>query len=121
MPASKKALNNHRLALNREAGIGDAEGRLPARVKPEAVNVNCTVCMLSLKMTKTNTEARNHWEARHPTTTFAACFPGQFDPTVAVVAEAAPAAGGGGTAKKAKAPADLSFLDDSLKAGKGKK
>jgi hypothetical protein len=33
-------------------------------------------------MTKKNVEAKSHFESKHPTSTFAICFPGQVDPTV---------------------------------------
>lgn len=83
-------------------------------------------------MSKSNTDARLHQESKHPTTTFAACFPGQFDPTVAVAptavtaapvtTAAAPVAAAPAPKKKA---ADLSFLDAALDSnpvkGKGKK
>lgn len=121
MPASGKMLKSRQQAANRAAGIGDEQGRLPSRVKAAAVMANCTQCMTEIKMTKTNTEAKTHWEARHPACTFATCFPGQFDPTVAPV----PVVGGGGesktggtTTKKAAKTNDLSFLDDALKPSK---
>lgn len=86
--------------------------------------VNCSQCMLALKMTKTNTEAKNHAESKHPLVTFAVCFPGQFDPTV-VVAAPQPSVTPVSVApvKKAVPKADdLSFLDAALTTGKkGKK
>lgn len=33
MPASKKGLKKQEQKKNREAGVGDAQGRLPSRVK----------------------------------------------------------------------------------------
>jgi len=76
-------------------------------------------------MSKTNTDAKIHCQSRHPTATFAQCFPGQFDPTVAVtvaptdtaaVAVAAPV-----VVKPKPKTDDLSFLDSSLSVGsKGK-
>jgi hypothetical protein len=82
MPASNKMLKSRQHAANRAAGIGDEDGKLPARIKPANVNCRCTKCMQEIRMTKTNTEAKAHVESKHPTVSFAECFPGQFDPTV---------------------------------------
>jgi hypothetical protein len=97
---------------------GDENGRMPSRVKAEAVVVNCTQCMGPIRMSKSNADARLHWESKHPSCTFATCFPGQFDPTVP---GASPAPSGAtNTApvvQKAKPKAntgDLSFLDAAL-------
>ena len=76
-------------------------------------------------MTKKNVEAKSHFESKHPTSTFATCFPGQVDPTVpGFVAEGE---GGAAKASSASAPSrpttagapkkksdDLSFLDAAL-------
>ncbi len=76
--------------------------------------------MMPIRMSKSNTDARLHCESKHPTTTFASCFPGQFDPTAPVTAAvAAPAqttaVAAAVTAPKPKAKAsDLSFLDAAL-------
>lgn len=128
MPASSKMLKNKAQKANREAGIGDAQGRLPSRVKAPEVNASCTKCLLSIRMSKTNTEAKMHVEAKHAGLSFAECFPGQFDPTVS--AAPAPAVGSSTTATattvskpaatdasaaKKKKKQDLSFLDASLK------
>jgi len=80
------------------------------------VIVNCTQCMLPIRMTKTNTEAKQHAESKHSTFPFATCFPGQFDPTVVVAATAPSAAvAAAPVAKKAvKKADDLSFLDAAL-------
>lgn len=91
-------------------------------------------------MTKKNIEARSHYESRHPASTYAECFPGQFDPTITPVVSAESTSGGvsgggaGGAAShaaaapaptvpKKKAAQDLSFLDAALdtKAGGGKR
>lgn len=83
---------------------------------------------MPIRMSKSNTDARLHCESKHPTATFASCFPGQFDPTVAVaptasVATAAPVAAV--QPKVVKKSADLSFLDAALDSnpvkGKAKK
>lgn len=105
-------------------------GRLPNRVKVEATIANCTQCQQPIRMSKTNTDARLHVENKHPTTSFATCFPGQFDPTTAVAsapaAAAAPVAAPVAVAPKpVKKAADLSFLDAALDSnptkGKAKK
>jgi len=106
-------------SANRAAGIGDEQGRLPARVKATEVKTKCTICSTEIRVTKTNTEARTHYESRHPSFTFAVCFPDTMDPTVpAVVADtsatqAAPAAAPAAAAPKKKKE-DLSFLDAAL-------
>ena len=76
MPASKKTLANNQKAKNIAAGIGDADGRLPARVKAAEVVANCTICSTSIRMTKKNVEAKSHSDSKHPTSTFEICFPG---------------------------------------------
>ena len=135
MPASGKMLKSRQQAANREAGIGDAQGRLPARIKPTEVMVKCTQCGQEIRATKTNTEAKQHFESRHPTVTFATCFVGAFDPTVVVAAAAATATAGpdavakdlselkidAAPEKPKKKAADLSFLDASLDPKAGKK
>lgn len=131
MPASGKMLKSRQQAENRAKGIGDEQGRLPSRVKPAEVMIKCTVCGQEIRATKTNTEAKTHWDSKHPTTTFAACFVGAFDPTVAAAAPAAssnpiPEMSGLKVAapapeKKKKPKEDLSFLDAALAPTKGKK
>ena len=111
---------------------GDEHGRMPNRVKAEAVMAHCTQCMMPIRMSKSNTDARLHCDSKHPTATFASCFPGQFDPTAAVAvvapvvtATAAAAAPAVVVAPKVKKAADLSFLDAALDSnpvkGKAKK
>ena len=93
MPASHKMLKSRQQAANRAAGIGDEQGRLPSKVKTAEVMARCTICSQEIRMTKKNIEAVSHFSSRHPASTFAACFPGQFDPTAVAVAAPAPAAG----------------------------
>ena len=102
---------------------GDAQGRLPSKVVVEAVIANCSICMASVRMSKTNTDAKIHCESRHPTATFAHCFPGQFDPTVAVAPAAATVAVAAAPVVVKPKPKtdDLSFLDSALVKGKAKK
>ena len=149
MPESGKMRKNREHAANRAAGLGkcyrvtvfpntlsshviinystgDASGRLPSRVKAETVVINCAQCMMPIRMSKSNADARLHVESKHPTATFASCFPGQFDPTVAVAA--APVIQATTTATIAPKPKpkaksdDLSFLDAALSSNpvKGK-
>lgn len=89
----------------------------------------CTFCSLEIRTTKKNIELRQHWESRHPTSTFALCFPDAFDPTVAapvsdvIDASASAAVAAPVAAPKKKKTEDLSFLDAALdsKAYSGKK
>ncbi len=122
MPASHKMLKNKQHAANRAAGIGDEQGRMAARVKPAEVLGRCTICSQEIRMTKKNIEAKAHFDSRHPTSTFAACFPGHSDPTVEapVAAAAASGGGGGGSVPKKKVVEDLSFLDAALDKPKKK-
>lgn len=81
-------------------------------------------------MTKKNVEAKSHFESKHPTSTFATCFPGQVDPTVpgfmadesasksSSGSSSAPKGEGGTTKKKTE---DLSFLDSALESKQYKK
>jgi hypothetical protein len=88
MPASHKMIKARQQAANRAAGVGVEQGRIPMRVKTTEVNAACTLCQQAIRMTKKNIEAVAHWEAKHPTVTFATCFPGQYDPTQEGVAAA---------------------------------
>lgn len=149
MPASGKILANKAKKANIAAGIGDEQGRLPSRVKAPEVNFNCTQCQTPIRMTKKNVDAKVHFESKHPTSTFAVCFPGFFDPTLCTASAEEGAAGGGSkldidfvkkqareaktvaeggmtdaqkaAAKAVKKKEDLSFLDDALAATPGKK
>eukprot|EP00597_Dinobryon_sp_UTEXLB2267_P000546 CAMPEP_0170062684 /NCGR_PEP_ID=MMETSP0019_2-20121128/3819_1 /TAXON_ID=98059 /ORGANISM="Dinobryon sp., Strain UTEXLB2267" /LENGTH=134 /DNA_ID=CAMNT_0010268895 /DNA_START=49 /DNA_END=453 /DNA_ORIENTATION=+ len=124
MPASGKMLKSREQAANRAAGIGDENGRLPARVKAAEVLARCTICSHEIRMTKKNVEAKSHFESKHPTSTFAICFPGQVDPTVPGFnpegTTAAKPSGTTSTASTAPVAApkkkvdDLSFLDSAL-------
>jgi hypothetical protein len=100
--------------------LGDKDGRMLSRVKAAEVMANCTMCMMPIRMTKTNTEARSHTDSKHVNIPFPQCFPGQFDPT-APVAAVAKVAATAAAPKKAKASSDLSFLDASLSTGGKKK
>lgn len=117
MPASKKMLKSREQAKNRELGLGDEQGRLAGREKKEEKNATCTVCKTQIRMTKTNTEAKQHAESRHSDKSYDECFP------ECVAAAAAAAVTVGMAAVKIEAPKpkkkdDLSFLDDALPAKK---
>jgi hypothetical protein len=73
MPASKKMLNAARLKANREAGIGDENGRV-VRVKESAAPIKCVVCSIALKPTKTNSELKAHADKEGKGVE--ECFPG---------------------------------------------
>lgn len=99
---------------------------MPGKVVVEAVVANCTVCMQPCRMSKTNTDAKIHVESKHPTATFASCFPGQFDPTVVVAPAAVVATTVAPVVQKPKPKTDdLAFLDAALGSnpvkGKAKK
>jgi len=51
---------------NVAAGIGDASGRLPSKPAKEVAMIKCTNCNLELRATKTNSEAKAHYESKHP-------------------------------------------------------
>ncbi len=131
MPASNKMLKTRQHAANRAAGIGDEDGKLPARIKAPNVLVKCLKCLTEIRMTKTNTEAKAHAESRHPGIRFSECFPGQFDPTQEIIADnsshvtqesivmkandvAEAKDESLAIPKKSKKKEDLSFLDASL-------
>jgi hypothetical protein len=135
MPASGKILANKAKKANIAAGIGDEQGRLPSRVKAPEVNFNCTQCQTPIRMTKKNVDAKVHFESKHPTSTFAVCFPGFFDPTVctasASVEGAEEGASGGGSkldidlikkqAREAKTVAEGGMTDAQKAAAKSVK
>jgi hypothetical protein len=92
----------------------------------------CTICSVEIRTTKKNIEAKTHFESRHPTSTFATCFPGAFDPTVAGSGAAEETAGEMTAAPVTAAPAvappkkkkpaeDLSFLSAALDSKEYKK
>lgn len=57
MPASGKMLKKRLQKSNREAGIGDENGRLPSKVIAVATMAQCTICLSSIRSSKTNTGA----------------------------------------------------------------
>eukprot|EP01035_Chromulina_nebulosa_P033281 gene33281-44551_t len=128
MPASGKMLKSREQAANRAAGIGDENGRLPARVKAPEVLARCTICSHEIRMTKKNVEAKSHFESKHPTSTFAICFPNQIDPTVpgfATEGTSSKQSSSSSSSSAASAPKkkteDLSFLDAALDSKNYKK
>jgi len=130
MPESHKAERRRIQKANRAAGIGDENGRIPARVKDPPKMASCTICQQQLKITKTNTELKKHAESKHGKTVDD-CFPGAqaISEQLAQVGKKDSKSGAGGSTmskaqKKKKAAADM---DDLLSAGlsgnkkKGKK
>jgi hypothetical protein len=79
MPASHKMLTKQKQKQNQEAGIGDKDGKLPAKAVKVIVKAKCAVCQIELQVSKTNMELKAHMN-KHPKSTFAFCFPGQLDP-----------------------------------------
>ena len=59
MPASKKDLKKQEQKKNQAAGLGDAKGRLPSRVKEEKVMAACTICKQQIRMIKNNEQVTN--------------------------------------------------------------
>ncbi len=131
MPESNKGANARRLKANRAAGIGDEMGRLPSRVKAEAIMLCCTVCKAELKCTKTNTEMKVHAESKHGKT-LEECFPGA-EAEAKAIADKLNAGKGGkggkggeGMSKAERKKKNAAMADDLLSAGlssgkKGKK
>lgn len=121
MPESNKAARARKLKQNRAAGIGDENGRLPARVKAAAQMSKCAECAMEFKITKTNTELKQHAENKHGKT-LEVCFPGA-DKISAELANATKGAGGkGGKAGEEKASSKKkkptgADLDDLLSEG----
>ena len=61
MPESNAAAKKRLQKANREAGLGDEQGRL-VRMKDPPKMALCSVCQQEMKITKTNTELRLHAE-----------------------------------------------------------
>ena len=133
MPESNKGANNRRLKANREAGIGDEMGRIPARVKAEAIMICCVICKSELKCTKTNTEMKLHAEGKHSKLT-EECFPGAEAQAKAIIEKLNSSKTGGGKSNKnsdgltkaQRKKKNAAMADDLLSAGistgkKGKK
>ena len=74
MPLSGKMLKKREQAKDAANGIvRDAlVQRKIATAKPD---VNCTICGTAFKVTKKNVDSRQHADSKHPTKTFAECFP----------------------------------------------
>jgi len=122
MPESNKGANARRLKANRLAGVGDEMGRLPSRVKNEAIMICCLICKSELKCTKTNTEMKLHSESKHGKTT-EECFPGAEAEAKAIVERLTTTKGGGGKGggdgltKAQRKKKNASMSDDLLLAG----
>lgn len=128
MPESNAAAKRRIQKANREAGIGDAQGRLVRQKDPPKM-AKCTVCQAEMKITKTNSELIAHATNKHGST-LDECFPGAADVAAELIAASAKdkgnsgGGGGGGLTKKqqkAKLEANLdSLLDAGLSSGKKK-
>eukprot|EP00531_Pseudo-nitzschia_arenysensis_P019934 CAMPEP_0116128442 /NCGR_PEP_ID=MMETSP0329-20121206/7363_1 /TAXON_ID=697910 /ORGANISM="Pseudo-nitzschia arenysensis, Strain B593" /LENGTH=135 /DNA_ID=CAMNT_0003622583 /DNA_START=118 /DNA_END=525 /DNA_ORIENTATION=+ len=124
MPESNKGANARRLKANRAAGIGDELGRLPSRVKAEAIMICCVVCKAELKCTKTNTEMKVHADSKHGKTT-EECFPGAAAQAQAIIEKLNAGKGGGGKSGKGsngmtkaeRKKKNAAMADDLLSAG----
>mmetsp|Transcript_29952 Transcript_29952/g.55065 ORF Transcript_29952/g.55065 Transcript_29952/m.55065 type:complete len:137 (-) Transcript_29952:218-628(-) len=125
MPGSNKTERNRKLKANRQAGIGDADGRIPVRVKDAGIMMVCIVCKSELKCTKTNTELKQHAVGKHGKANYEECFPGAEVHARALmekVTKGGAGAGGKGTEKQGLSKAEkkkkaAAGLDDLLSAG----
>mmetsp|Transcript_25258 Transcript_25258/g.62191 ORF Transcript_25258/g.62191 Transcript_25258/m.62191 type:complete len:132 (-) Transcript_25258:125-520(-) len=120
MPESNAAAKRRQFKQNRAMGIGDENGKLAARVKPEAKMSCCTQCKSELKITKTNTELIAH--ATKHNKTLDECFPGAAAIAEELAAAAAKNKGGGsggssGMTKAERKKKEAAGLDDLLSAG----
>jgi hypothetical protein len=79
MPASNKMLKRAEQKKNKDAGIGDKDGKMPAKDVRVATKAKCNICMTELIVTKTNAELKMHMN-KHAKSTFEICFPGQTNP-----------------------------------------
>ena len=135
MPESNAAAKRRQQKANRAAGIGDEQGRLPARVKEAPKLIKCTVCSTEMKITKTNTELNLHATSKHGKT-LEECFPGATaisEEMKAAVSsgkggnDAGGKNGGAGLTKAQRKAKEDAAMDDLLSAGlstgkkKGKK
>jgi hypothetical protein len=127
MPESHKAERRRTQKANRDAGVGDENGRM-VRVKDPPKMSSCTQCSCELRITKTNTELTAHSTGKHGKT-LEECFPGSTAAAADLVAAATKGGSssqngngaGGGKAKKSAANMD-DLLNSGLSAGKkGKK
>jgi len=123
MPESGKMKTKRLQKANREAGLGDAQGRLPTRVKDPIKYSKCTICFQELAITKTNTELTAHSQSKHGKL-IDECFPGAKE-TAEEMKAALQKGGKGGASKgptmtkaqRKKKNADA--MDDLLSAGLG--
>ena len=74
MPASKKDLRNKKQRQNKEAGVGDKDGKLVSQ-KPAQVKAKCKICLQEIIMVKEYNQAKSHAETKH-NKPFSECFPG---------------------------------------------
>jgi hypothetical protein len=129
MPGSKKMARASQQRANIAAGLGDASGRL-VRVKDEKMKIGCSICSLELVVTKTNTELKQHADAKH-SKTLEECFPGAIEESARMVAELEKVKGGGKdsgkkaagglTKKEKKAKEEADFMAALAGGASGKK
>eukprot|EP00584_Thalassiosira_punctigera_P012209 CAMPEP_0172562906 /NCGR_PEP_ID=MMETSP1067-20121228/98908_1 /TAXON_ID=265564 ORGANISM="Thalassiosira punctigera, Strain Tpunct2005C2" /NCGR_SAMPLE_ID=MMETSP1067 /ASSEMBLY_ACC=CAM_ASM_000444 /LENGTH=135 /DNA_ID=CAMNT_0013353231 /DNA_START=66 /DNA_END=473 /DNA_ORIENTATION=- len=126
MPGSNKTERNRKLKANRDAGIGDENGRLPPRVKDAAIKMSCIICKSELTCTKTNTELKKHALGKHGKTDYEECFPGAEVHAKALLEKVTKGGGAGGAGSKnnkqgmtkaEKKKKMAAGLDDLLNAG----
>eukprot|EP00578_Thalassiosira_sp_NH16_P009676 CAMPEP_0181109632 /NCGR_PEP_ID=MMETSP1071-20121207/18281_1 /TAXON_ID=35127 /ORGANISM="Thalassiosira sp., Strain NH16" /LENGTH=133 /DNA_ID=CAMNT_0023193343 /DNA_START=121 /DNA_END=522 /DNA_ORIENTATION=- len=130
MPGSNKTERNRQLKANRDAGLGDEMGRIPARIKDAAITMTCLTCKSVLTCTKTNTELKRHAEGKHGKANYEECFPGAEVHRAALekrVTKDRKEVKGDGLTKAQRRKKAEAGMDDLLsagicaKAGKGKK
>jgi len=74
MPQSKKDLRKAKVKAQEKAGTRpEIVNGKPA--KPPQVHAKCTKCLRDFTVTKTNIQLTEHVNSKHPTETFATCFP----------------------------------------------
>ena len=95
MPESNKGARARQLKANRAAGVGDETGRLPPRIKAEAIMLTCSICKVELKATKTNTELKQHSMGKHGKADVEECFPGAEMAAKGIMERLAGKGGGG--------------------------
>jgi len=68
MPASKKDLRRLKQKQNEENGV-------VYQKKPDEKFAKCAICKTEIRITKTNTEIKQHAESKHAQSGIKGCFP----------------------------------------------
>jgi len=68
MPQSKKGLRKLKQKQNEENGV------VYEKKAPEKYST-CTICKIQIRVTKTNTEIKQHVDSKHAQTGIKTCFP----------------------------------------------